>query len=235
MQARTQTLADVAVPASGILRIPWIRDVVLVVGFSLFTALFAQIAIRLPFTTVPITGQTFAVLLTGGVLGSRRGASSMFLYMIWGLIGIPVFAPSGASLQGELVHFILPWKGSSALVWNLTSGGYIVGFIFAAFLVGKLAERSWDRGWRINLAMLGGNVLVYVFGLAWLGYVIASHNLDASLGFNLYEAIPGRNAVDKTLVGGLYPFIVGDLLKLFLAVLILPGAWEIVNWFKKRG
>ena len=234
MQARSQTIVDVAIPNLGLFSISWVRDIVLIVAFSFLTALFAQIAFKLPFTTVPITGQTFAVLLTGGALGSRRGAASMMLYMVWGLIGIPVFAPSSAALEGQLVHFVLPWEGSSALIWNLTSGGYIVGFIFAAFVVGKLAERGWDRGWRVNLAMLGGNAMVYVFGLAWLGYVIASHTLDASLGFNLYEAIPGSSAIDKTLVGGLYPFVVGDLLKLMLAAMVLPGAWEIVRWFKRE-
>lgn len=234
MQVRTQTLADVAIPSNGLLSRPLVRDAILIIGFSFLTALFAQIAIKLPFTTVPITGQTFAVLLTGAALGSKRGGASIGLYMVWGLIGIPVFAPGGAALEGQLVHFIFPWVGTSGLIWSLTSGGYIVGFIFAAYFVGMLAERNWDRGWKVNIAMLGGNVLVYVFGLAWLGYVIGSHALDASLGFNLYEAIPGDNTLDKTLVGGLYPFIVGDLIKLMLAGMVLPGAWEIVNSIKKR-
>ncbi|MFQ5861254.1 MAG: biotin transporter BioY [Dehalococcoidia bacterium] len=231
MQARSSaiTLADAVFPATGVRQWDALRDLALVVGFSLVTVLFAQIAVRLPFTTVPITGQTFAVLLAGGALGSVRGAASLFLYMVWGMVGIPVFAPSSAALQGEVVHFILPWEGTSALVWNLTSGGYIVGFILAAYVVGLLAERGWDRGWRVNLAMLAGNAVLYLFGLAWLGYVIASHTLDASLGFNLYEAIPGRHALDKALVGGLYPFIVGDLLKLYLASLALPSAWALVG------
>lgn len=234
MQVRAQTLADVAIPSSGLLSRPLVRDAILIIGFSFLTALFAQIAIRLPFTTVPITGQTFAVLLTGAALGSRRGAASMGLYMAWGLIGIPVFAPAGGALDGQLVHFIFPWVGSADLVWNLTSGGYIVGFIFAAYFVGMLAERNWDRGWKVNIAMLGGNVLVYIFGLAWLAYAIASHALDSSLGFNLAEVIPGDNTLEKTLVGGFYPFLAGDLIKLLLAGMVLPGAWEIVNLIKKR-
>jgi biotin transport system substrate-specific component len=228
LQIRSQTLADVAIPWSGVFSRPLVKDAILIIGFSILTAVFAQIAISLPFTTVPITGQTFAVLLTGAALGSRRGAASMGLYMAWGLIGIPVFAPAGGA------HFIFPWVGTANLVWNITSGGYIVGFIFAAYFVGMLAERNWDRGWKVNIAMLGGNVLVYIFGLAWLAYAIGSHALDSTLGFNLSEVIPGDNTLEKTLVGGFYPFVVGDLIKLLLAGMVLPGAWEIVNLIKKR-
>ncbi|MBI2165829.1 MAG: biotin transporter BioY [Chloroflexi bacterium] len=227
-------MADAVIPQTGILRTAWVKDATLVLSFSFFTALFAQIVLRLPFTTVPITGQTFAVLLAGGALGSRRGALSLLLYMAWGIIGIPVFAPIASATKGELVHFVLPWKGTAALPWDLSSGGYILGFILAAYVVGLLAERGWDRGWRVNLAMLIGNTLIYLPGLAWLGYVIASHTLDTQLGVNLYQLIPGRHAVDKALVGGLYPFILGDLLKLLLASLILPGAWELVHAFKGR-
>jgi biotin transport system substrate-specific component len=222
--AKTTTLIDVAIPGQGLL-----RAVALMVGFSILVAVFAQIAIRLPFTTVPITGQTLAVLLTGGALGAWRGAGSLVLYMIWGLIGIPVFAPGSSALEGQLVHFVLPWSGTASLVWNITSGGYIVGFIVAAFVVGWLAERGWDRGVRVIIAMLIGNASLYIFGLAWLGYVIASGVLDASLGFVLANVIPGTGTLDKTLVGGLYPFIAGDLIKLYVAAIALPGAWELIG------
>ena len=95
---------------------------------------------------MPITGQTFAVLVTGAALGARRGASSLTIYMLMGMVGIPVFAPgSGAATGIWDVHFILPWNGSAALPWDIFSGGYIVGFILAAALVGYLAERQWDR------------------------------------------------------------------------------------------
>jgi biotin transport system substrate-specific component len=202
--ARPTTIIDVVVPGAGI-----VRDVALVASFTLFVAVFAQIAIRLPFTPVPITGQTLAVLVTGGALGANRGAASLALYALIGSIGVPLFAPSAAALEGELIHFVLPWEGTGDLIWSLTSGGYIVGFIAAAYVVGRLAERGWDRGWKVTVAMLIGNVLVYVPGLLWLGYKIESF--------------------DNALVFGLYPFIVGDLIKLYVAAIALPGAWAIIG------
>lgn len=226
MQAthRTSTLIDTVLPGQGLL-----RDVALVVGFSILVALFAQIAINLPFTTVPITGQTLAVLLTGGALGANRGAVSLGLYAAWGVVGLPVYAPSSAALEGELLHFIFPWQGTGDPFWLLTSGGYIVGFVAAGYVVGRLAERGWDRGWKVPLAMLIGNVVLYVPGLLWLGYLIGSGHLDARLGFDLAAVIPGTNTLDKTLVGGLYPFVLGDLLKLYVAVIVLPGAWALIG------
>jgi biotin transport system substrate-specific component len=221
------TLIDVLIPGRSIA-----KNVALIVGFSILVALFAQIAVRLPFTPVPITGQTLAVLLTGGVLGANRGAASLGLYGLWGLIGIPVFAPSSAALEGELIHFIFPWEGSANILWHMTSGGYIIGFILAAYVIGKLAERGWDRGWNFTVAMLIGNLIIYVPGLLWLGFVIANGTLDGRLGFDLAAVIPGSNTFDKTLVGGLYPFVLGDLLKLYVAAIALPGAWAL---FGKTG
>ena len=226
MQAtpRTATLIDTVLPGRGL-----VRDAALVVGFSILVALFAQIAVRLPFTPVPITGQTLAVLLTGGALGANRGAASLGLYACWGLIGLPVFAPSSAALEGELIHVILPWEGSGEPFWQLASGGYIVGFVAAAYAVGRLAERGWDRGWNVTVAMLIGSAVLYVPGLLWLGFAISSGILDARLGFELAAVIPGANTLDKTLVGGLYPFILGDLAKLYLASIALPGAWALLG------
>ena len=228
---RAPTLIDAALPGQGIL-----RDVALVVGFSLLVTVFAQIAVNLPFTTVPLTGQTLAVLLTGGALGAWRGAASLGLYAVWGTIGIPVFAPPTAVLQDQLVHFIFPWQGLADPVWAITSGGYIVGFIAAAYVVGWLAERGWDRGRYVPVAMLAGNVLLYIPGLLWLGFVISSGLLNDTLAaqfglesFDLAEAIPGATTLDKTLVGGLYPFIVGDLIKLYIAAVALPGAWALIG------
>lgn len=221
---RRPTLIDIALPGQGI-----VRDVALVVGFSILVTVFAQIAVKLPFTTVPITGSTLAVLLAGGALGAWRGAASLSLYAVWGTIGIPVFAPRAAALEGELVHFIFPWVGFGEPVWASTTGGYVVGFILAAYVVGWLAERGWDRGRYVIVAMLAGNVLLYVPGLLWLGYVISSGVLDESLGFDLASVIPGDNTLDKTLVGGLYPFIVGDLVKLYIASVALPGAWTLLG------
>jgi biotin transport system substrate-specific component len=216
------TLIDTLVPGRSL-----VKNLTLIVGFSVLVAVFAQIAIKLPFTPVPITGQTLAVLLTGGALGANRGAASLALYVVWGMIGIPVFAPSSGALEGQLVHFIFPWEGSATFLWDITSGGYIFGFIAAAYVVGKLAERGWDRGWNVTVAMLVGNLLIYVPGLLWLGFVIGSGTLDRKLGFELAAVIPGSNTFDKTLVAGFYPFVVGDLLKLYVAAIALPGAWAL--------
>ncbi|MCH2669681.1 MAG: biotin transporter BioY [Gammaproteobacteria bacterium] len=193
----------------------YIRDAVLVLGFTLLMTLCAQIVIKLPGTVVPITGQTFGALLAGGALGSKRGPISMFLYMLIGMLGVGVFAASGSDIKefGSL-HVIFPWAGTSGVIFSMASGGYIVGFIFASFLIGKLAERGWDRKSKVILSMLLGNIVIYVFGLPWLMI-----NLSASL--------------ENTLLWGLWPFIPGDAVKLVLASLALPGAWALVDKIKK--
>ncbi len=194
------------------------RDFALMTGFALFVALCAQIAIRTPWTPVPITGQTFAVLVTGCALGMWRGAGSLTIYMLIGMVGLPAFAPSFAA-DSEVVtsnwaaHFILPWDGNHGLVWDFPSGGYIVGFILAAGLVGFLSERQWDRKPWVHFGFFLGSAILYVPGIAWLAY-----DLDVSL--------------KKALEFGLYPFIVGDMMKLFLASVTLPVAWSLVARYK---
>ena len=211
-------------------------DVGLIVGFAWFVALSAQIAVLLPWTTVPITGQTFAVLVTGGTLGAWRGSSALVIYMAMGMI-IPVFAPSGVALglQGEWdVHFIFPWEGTESSPFDITGGGYIVGFIFAAYLTGWLAERAWDRKpWAI-LGLLGGNAVLYIPGLLWLFYLINTDWIHPVANVPLGELIAGDGDWDKTLKGGLYPFIAGDLTKLYLASLTLPTAWALVDRLRSR-
>ena len=226
--SRTTTLADAVLLRRGIL-----VDSALIVGFALLTAIFAQIAIKFPGTPVPITGQTFAVLCTGAVLGSKRGALSMSVYMLLGMFLMPAFAPAGSFLSEKTVHFILPWSGTGGLIWDLSSGGYIVGFILGAYLVGLLSERGWDRKTKVSLAMVIGNTSIYIFGLAWLGFVIAFQSINAELTY--YDAIGGSNVLDKTLRAGLYPFIAGDALKLLLAGMAIPGAWELVRRFRGEG
>ena len=206
-------------------------DVALVVSFALLVALSAQIMIKIPTTTVPITGQTFGVLLTGGVLGSRRGGLSMLLYLLIGSVGFPVFAPSTSIIvDNQVLHFILPWSGSDGAVWDITSGGYIVGFVVASYLVGLLAERGWDRKSTVPFAMLIGNVVIYLFGLPWLALKIATN--DGLYSF--FESQGGANVLDMTLRGGLYPFIGGDAVKLMAAALILPGAWVLLDKLGRR-
>lgn len=204
----------------------WARDIALMVGFAALVALVAQIQIRLPWTTVPITGQTFGVLIAGGALGMRRGAGSMLIYVLVGMFLLPVFTPGSAATSGTWdVHFILPWSGSEAYLWHISSGGYIVGFVLAAAFVGHLCERGWDRGSWVQLAMLGGTALIYLPGLLWLGYLIATDWIPPGSEVALGELISGSTTLNKTLKGGLYPFIVGDLMKLMAAALLLPAAW----------
>ncbi len=210
-----------------------VRDAGLMLGFAGVVAIFAQIAVRLPWTTVPITGQTFAVLVTGGALGAWRGAGSLSIYMLLGIAGVPVFAPASGATAGTWdVHFVLPWRGNEGYVWDISSGGYIVGFILAAALVGFLAERRWDRGPWVQAAMLLGNIALYVPGLLWLGYLIDTDWVPVGASKTLSELIAGSDTLDKTLKGGLYPFIVGDLMKLLLASMVLPSAWLLVDRLK---
>jgi biotin transporter BioY len=209
------------------------RDLALMVGFAGLVALSAQIQVRLPWTTVPITGQTFGALLAGGALGMRRGVGSLLIYALVGMSLLPVFTPGSPTTSGSWdIHFILPWAGTEAYLWNISSGGYIVGFVLAAGLVGYLCERGWDRTSWVQLAMLMGTVLVYVPGLLWLGYLIGSGWTPPGGETPLSELISGSSALDKTLKGGLYPFIVGDLMKLLAAALVLPAGWLLVQRVK---
>ena len=224
------TLAEAIWPRVGVWPQDAIRNLVLIAGFAIFVAILAQIAVRLPWTTVPITGQTFAVLVTGGALGAWRGASSLSFYMLLGMVGIPVFAPgSSATSGGWDVHFILPWSGSAGLPLEVSGFGYIVGFILAAGIVGYLAERHWDRKPWILLGMFLGNVVLYIPGTLWLAYLLATDWVHPAAGKPLGELIAGSGTWDKVLIGGVYPFIVGDFMKLFLASLALPAAWSLVQ------
>ncbi len=232
--ASSGTLAETLWPRIGVWQRDALRDLSLMVGFAGFVAVFAQIAVRLPWTTVPITGQTFAVLVTGGALGAWRGAGALTAYMLMGMVGIPVFAPgSGATVGAWDVHFILPWNGTHALPWDISSGGYILGFIFAAALVGFLAERHWDRKPWVHLGMLLGNIVLYIPGILWLAYLIGTDWVHPA-GKPLGELIAGSSTWDKALKGGLYPFIVGDLMKLVIASLTLPTAWALVRFRDPR-
>lgn len=170
------------------------RDIVLVIAGAVFTALLAQVSI--PLWPVPITGQTLAVLLVGASLGLGRGASSLALYAVLGLVGLPVYAPQddGSHLTG-LAAVAAP------------SFGYIVGFVVAAGLVGWLSERTWDRKFLKALAtFVGGSVVVFAFGLPWLAVVT------------------GATPV-QTYQWGLEPFIIGGIIKALIAAMLLPVAW----------
>ncbi len=235
--ARPAVLIDALIPRA------WVEsraariavDVALMFAFAGFVTLCAQVAVRLPWTTVPVTLQTFGVLVTGGALGAWRGGGALLVYMLLGTLGAAVFAPGNQVVSGSWdVHFIGPWSGTAANPWDISSGGYIVGFIFAAFWTGWFAERSWDRSPRGLLAMLGGNIILYIPGLLWLYYLIATDWIHPVAQKPLGDLISGSGDWDKTLKGGLYPFIVGDLMKLYLAFITVPFAWGIVDRIKGR-
>lgn len=167
----------------------------LVIGFALLTAAAAQLRIQLGFTPVPITGQTFAVLLSGAVIGSRRGAASQLLYVLMGAAGLPFYA------GGE----------SGWSVVTGATGGYLLGFVAAAWLVGRLAEARQDRKVSTAIgAFLTGNLVIYAFGIA--GLMFATE-------MTLQEAV----------TNGMAPFIIGDTIKVLLGAGLLPAAWRLTG------
>ena len=177
----------------------FIQDAVLVVGFALLTAIAAQIEIPLGFTPVPLTGQTFAVLLSGAVLGMRRGALSQLVYWFAGLTGLPFYSGGAGGWE----------KGTGATM------GYLIGFIVASGAIGYLAERKHDRNFATSLpAMLLGSTIIYAFGAAWL-----------SIHLNLPLANGEQNAISL----GVAPFLVGDLLKALVAAGCTTSVWAAIS------
>ncbi|MDJ0961528.1 MAG: biotin transporter BioY [Acidimicrobiia bacterium] len=173
-------------------------NAVLVVSFALLTALAAQITIPLPFTPVPITGQTFAVLLAGAALGSRLGATSQGLYWALGATGLPFYADGGGGWQAA--------TGATA--------GYLAGFIVAAYVVGFLAERQQDRNVATAIpAFLTGSAIIYLFGVGWLWYSVDTFvTAEAAMAAGLTPFIVG-DLIKIALAGVLLPTawkLVGD-------------------------
>ena len=190
------TIADFLVPVRvGERTSPRLRDVGLVLAGALLIFLTAKIAITLPGNPVPITMQTFGVLVVGGALGLRRGSLATFVYLAVGLVGVPFFAEG---------------RGGYTVILGAT-GGYLVGFVAAAALVGRLAELGWDRriGGAIGATFLG-TVVIYAIGVPWLAVVT---------GMGPAEAI----------ATGLLPFVVIDTLKLLAAAIVFPSAWWVVG------
>lgn len=172
-------------------------DISVVIGGSLLIALCARLAIGWP---IPVTGQTFAVLMIGALLGARRASLSVLIYIMEGAAGLPVFA------HGR--------SGFTVLLGP--TGGYLVGFVVAAYLVGLLAEKGWDRRMGTTvLAMIFGNLVIYAFGLLWLCCMILLMELPVGDG--------------RVLAEGLYRFIPGDLLKIALAAILLPSGWKLLG------
>lgn len=171
------------------------RDLLLILAGSLLAGLSAQVAVYLPFTPVPISGQTFAFLLIGATLGSRRGALSLLTYVAQGAAGLPVFAGGAAGLAVLLGP----------------RGGYLLGMVAGAYVVGWLAERGWDRHvLRSALAMVLASAVLYAIAVPWLA-VALGQNLEAALAL------------------GFAPFIIGDSLKIALAVGGIPVVRGLIS------
>ena len=185
------------IPMPRIMEKTVVRDVTLVAGGALFTALCAQIVIHLGFTPVPITGQTFAVLAVGGALGSRRAIASQALYWLLGAIGLPFYADASGG-------------------WSRATGstfGYFVGFIVAAGIVGWYADHRNDRNFVMSLsAMALSTTVIYFFGALWLAHSIG---------------VPVASGETNAISLGVAPFLAGDAVKLLLAAFISPVGWAL--------
>jgi biotin transport system substrate-specific component len=203
--AARPTLAERLVPEAVAVRVgATTRDAILVVIGAVLIALSAMVSIRLPDNPVPITGQTFGVLLAAAALGRRRGMAATALYVLVGVVGLPAFA------EGKGGVGVIAAVNQGRLVLGAT-GGYLVGFVLASALVGRLAERRWDRRLPGALGvMLLGNVVIYLVGVPWLA---------AAVGLS----------ADQAIAKGLIPFLFGDILKTLLAGAALPTAWWLVG------
>ena len=164
------------------------------IGVALLTI---SAKVQIPFYPVPITMQTFVVLLVGFAYGKTLGASTVLLYLAAGAFGLPVFAGT-------------PEKGIGIAYMLGPTGGYLLGFVFAAILCGALAEKGWDRRVLSTFAAMAfGNLIIYACGLFWLGTL---------LGW------------DKPILQwGLLPFLPGGIAKIALAMIVLPGAWKLLR------
>jgi biotin transport system substrate-specific component len=172
-----------------------------VVFIAAATAAAAQISVPLGFTPVPLTMQDMVVLIGGAALGSRLGMAAQLTYLAAGIAGLPVFAASPVLPQGPL-RLLGP------------TGGYLMAYPIAAFLTGYLAERGLDRRYLSSvLAMAAGLAVIFLFGVSWLALF----------------ARPAGVGLDAALRAGLYPFLIGDIFKIFLGAAILPGVWTIVG------
>lgn len=196
------TIGDFLVPVSLGERISTrARHLALMVAGALFIALTAQVVI--PRDPVPITGQTLGVLLVGGALGTKRGGFSTLLYVVMGFF-LPVYADHAQGIQ----HIL---ESSGGHLSMGVSGGYLIGFVFAAALVGRLAELGWDRNFLGAVAaFVVGNLVIYAFGVPWL-------MLATGLG-------PGG-----AIANGVSPFLLGDGLKILAAAALFPAAWWLVG------
>ncbi len=176
-----------------------VNHIVLIVAASWLLAISAQLTFNLPFSLVPVTGQTLVVLLIGLLLGKNQGAAAVGLYILQGAVGLPVFAGG----KSGFITLVGP------------TGGYLIGFIAAAYIVGILAELRHDKTLvYIAFSMIVGNLVIYSFGLFWLVQFV------------------GESSALQT---GLFPFLVGDFVKILSGVIVLGGSMKINSMISSRG
>ena len=175
------------------------RDIAIVISASWLLAISAQFSFNLPFSPVPVTGQTLAVLLIGSLLGKNRGAAAVGLYLLQGAAGLPVFAGG----KSGFITLVGP------------TGGYLIGFIAAAYIVGILAELRYNKSLiYTGFSMLIGTLVIYIFGLFWLVQFVGE---------------------SSALQLGLFPFLVGDFVKILSGVIVLGGSMKISSMLSPRG
>ena len=175
------------------------RDIAIVISASWLLAISAQFSFNLPFSPVPVTGQTLAVLLIGSLLGKNRGAAAVGLYLLQGAAGLPVFAGG----KSGFITLVGP------------TGGYLIGFIAAAYIVGILAELRYNKSLiYTGFSMLIGSLVIYIFGLFWLVQFVGE---------------------SSALQLGLFPFLVGDFLKILSGVIVLGSSMKISSMLSPRG
>jgi biotin transport system substrate-specific component len=221
LSAPARTLGDVIGAAFVSDRAPtWARDAALVLAGTLLLTLGAYVSFTVPAVQlgqlfvpvneyVPLTLQTFGVLFTGAVLGSRRAVAATGLYLLIGIVGIPVFAADAEGVHRSGMATIIGLEGGRVVLG--ATGGYLIGFLVAAAAVGALAERGWDRRLTSSIAaMVIGSAIVYVLGVAWLAIAADLRAADA-------------------LTFGLWPFLPGDVLKLLVAAGLLPLGWRLAS------
>ncbi len=197
-------MSELTLKSNTLAQTAWTTDKTLTRNITLAvlgsTALWISAKISVPFWPVPLTMQTLVVLMIGMAFGSRLGMATVFLYLAEGAAGLPVFSGT-------------PEKGVGLAYMMGTTGGYLFGFILAAGIIGYLAERGWDRTPEMTaVAMLIGNIVIYILGLLWLGSVVGW---------------------DKPIFAwGLTPFLAGDALKLVLAAVLMPTLWKLLSTSK---
>ncbi len=197
--AGVSTLLDAATWSAESTSLQRARRAVAALFVTVLTIAAAQISVPLPFTPVPLTLQPTIVLLGGAVLGARLGATSQLLYLFLGIAGLPVFAASPA----------LP-AGAARLIGP--TGGYLISYPLAAFIVGALAQRGCDRRLLTSaLAMVAGLAVIFAGGLAWLAIVLRPHGMASALS------------------AGLFPFVAADVVKVVIASAALPAMWRLTG------